>query len=144
MFMGGEAKDLICAVEAAANGDISTGRFNDRVLMQKGCFILNEWGVGPKFNFSMYVRGSYSSDLADVYCAIKGNVPKDTSVDTATVSRLSDIIGRGPKYSEAYATAMLARKHNPKKSREDVVRIVNTLKPKLMSETEEASLSVFP
>jgi uncharacterized protein YwgA len=61
------ADELISAVAKALGRKLSVTNFRDRLLMQKGCFILNEMGIGPIYSFRMYIRGPYSSDLADDY-----------------------------------------------------------------------------
>jgi hypothetical protein len=52
-------------------------------------------------------------------------------------------MSKGAPFAEAYTTIMLARKHNPKMNKEEIVRFVTEMKPSLEKEVEEASSSLF-
>jgi uncharacterized protein YwgA len=140
------ADDLISAVAEALGRKLSVNSFKDRLLMQKGCFILNEMGIGPRYSFRMYIRGPYSSELADDYYALmkKNNFSYSTSVPASAIKELSGIMSKGAPYAEAYTTVMLARKYNPHMNKEEIVKFVKELKPLLEKEVEEASSFLFP
>jgi Uncharacterized conserved protein len=139
------ADNLISAVALAWGKELKIGNFNDRLVMQKGCFLLNEMGVAPGYNFSLYIRGPYSSDLADDYYEILGNKPisNDTSVDPKFIMNLSNIMSKGVNYLEAYSTLVLAHRYNPKLETDQLKHFVFTMKPALKKEIEEASESLF-
>lgn len=65
--MKGETLDLFKAVAAACGHDLKVNEFDDRLTLQRGCYILNSWGFGPFYYFDMYMRGPYSSNLAEEY-----------------------------------------------------------------------------
>lgn len=139
------AGSLIYAVSIAAEHKLDVDKFDDRLMMQKGCFLLNHMGASPSYSFNMYIRGPYSSELADDNFEINRNrIPLDgTDVDADMIGRLSAIFGKGIPYTEAYATLVLAKKYNPRIPAEKVKDMVIGMKPHLKEEIEEASLSVL-
>jgi len=104
------AENLMGAVAEAVGRKLNIDNFGDRLLMQKGCFILNRIGVEPKYKFSLYLRGPYSSDLADDYYEVMRSpgVKLETDVDANKISYLSTIMKRGIRFVEAYATLEMA------------------------------------
>ncbi len=60
-----DARNLISAASRTAGHDLDMDRFDDRLAIQKGCYILNSWGYGPEYRYSMFVKGPYSNELAD-------------------------------------------------------------------------------
>jgi len=135
------ADNLISAVAKSLNRELKINSFNDRLIMQKGCFLLNEMGVLPRYNFSIYIRGPYSSELADDYYTIlgSGNFSYDTDVDESYISELSKIMAKGPSYLEAYSTLILASRYNPKMNEDELAAFVLEMKPKLKKEIAEAA-----
>jgi uncharacterized protein YwgA len=138
------ADKLISAVGRAWGKELKLGTFNDRLVMQKGCFLLNDMGVLPSYNFSLYVRGPYSSELADDYYELmkSGNFSADTYIDVEYIDKLSRIMRKGPSYLEAYSTMVLAREYNPNMSKREIEAFVCNMKPALKKEIEEASASL--
>lgn len=131
--------DLICAVEKAIGRNLDVRAFSDCLAMQKGCYILNSWGYEPKYRFSMYIRGPYSSDLADDYYEMGGNVEKSTRILDEDIDRLRSIFERGLDYVEAYATVLLIKESNSNASNGSIKDKAINLKPHLKNEIEEAS-----
>lgn len=65
--------------------DFNIDKFDSRIRMQKYVYIAKEFfGIDLDYNFSLYIRGPYSSDLADDYYSIggftSGNLP-DSIID---------------------------------------------------------------
>jgi len=114
-------------------------RFDDRLTLQKGCYILNSWGFVPKYNFNMYVRGPYSSGLADEYYkydSIKADV---TDIPEDAIADLAEIYSKGIGYAEAYATVLMVKSNSKGSSNEDILKRALELKPRLKAEVSEAA-----
>ena len=111
-------------------------------MMQKGCYILNTWGYGPFYNFSLYIRGPYSPELADDYYRIR-DLDYRTTVPESDVRRLAEIMGKGVRYTEAYATVLLVKDSNPNRSNETIFKKTLSIKPHLESEIREACSSIL-
>lgn len=140
--MHDDPRGLIFAVSKALGRKLNKGRFNDRLMMQKGCYILNSWGYGPMYNFSLYIRGPYSPELADDYYEMKdpGNY---TAVPESRIVELAGIMGKGVRYTEAYATVLLVKDSNPNRSNETIFKQSLSIKPHLESEIREACSSIL-
>lgn len=104
---------LFETVAMALGRGISVEEFDDRLILQMGCYILNYWGCGPSFRFDMYVCGPYSSSLADGFYRIRDITITETEVQTDTVGRLRHILEKGLPYVEAYTTLMMIRENSP-------------------------------
>lgn len=136
--MHGDARKLLAAVSRAVGHELDVDDFDDRLTMQNGCYILNSWGFGPMYRFSLYIRGPYSSELADDYYSIGNNMGGVTDVPDEVVERLSGIFGKGLHYAEAYATVLLVRNNSPGASDDSIRKRALELKPHLEDEVEEA------
>jgi len=135
------ARNLIAAVAKAMSRKPNVNNFEDRLLMQKGCFVLNKMGVYPKYRFDLYIRGPYSSDLTrDYYDLLKGGgMTYETDVHPECIRELSVLIGKGTPFLEAYATLGLVISYNPGTDRDKLIEFVIDLKPQLKKEIKEAS-----
>lgn len=56
---------LIDAVSTAIGYNLDPKRYEDMIILQKGVYILNSWGIGPMYDFSTYIEGPYSTELAE-------------------------------------------------------------------------------
>lgn len=63
--MHNDMRCLLDVVSRAVGHELNMDDLDDRFMMQRGCYILNSWGYGPMYRFDLYIRGPYSSDLAD-------------------------------------------------------------------------------
>ena len=136
------ARNLIATVaKAMGKKNLNVNNFEDRLIMQKGCYILNSMGVGPRYTFGLYIRGPYSSDLADDYYRLLngGTMTYESEVSPDIIHELSLLIGKGTPFLEAYATLKLALEYNPKMERDKVIGFVINMKPRLNEEIKEAS-----
>ena len=133
----------MAAVASALGRDLKIEDFNDRLVIQKGCYILNSWGFGPMYRFNMYVRGPYSTTLADEYYKIGDVTFRDTTVPDEAVDALRSIFSKGLGYSEAYTMVLMLKNKNPNASYNRIKERALELKPHLSSEIEEASLSLL-
>ena len=138
------ADSLISAVALAWGKELRIKSFEDRLVMQKGCFLLNEMGVTPNYSFSLYIRGPYSSDLADDYYELlrENALSYKTNIDSDLIEKISEIMSKGVGYLEAYSTLILAHKYNPRMEMDSLKRFVFEMKPALRKEIEEASKSL--
>lgn len=59
-----DPRRLLDAVSQAIGYDLDPNLYEDMLIIQKGAYILNSWGIGPKYDFSTYIEGPYSTDLA--------------------------------------------------------------------------------
>lgn len=138
-----DSRKLLAAVSKAVGHGLNVNDFDDRLTMQKGCYILNSWGFGPMYRFSLYIRGPYSSELADDYYSLGNDVGEITDVPDEAVERLSEIFGKGLGYAEAYATVLLVKNNSPGASYDSIHRRALELKPHLSNEVEEACASLL-
>ncbi len=134
-----DARNLIAAVSKAVEHKLDVNKFDDRLAIQKGCYILNNWGYGPEYRYSLYIRGPYSSELADDYYEIGADESDSTDVPPAVIEHLSEIFEKGLPYVEAYATVMLIMVNNPGLPARDIRQMAIDVKPHLESEVVEAS-----
>lgn len=134
--------NLIVAVSKALGRKLSKTRFNDRLLMQKGCYILNDWGYGPYYKYNLYIRGPYSPYLADDYYELK-SVGDNTDIPEQAIKDLSVILNRGIDYTEAYATVLLVKNNNPNRTKEEILKKTLDIKPHLRDEVTEVCSSVL-
>ena len=134
--MHNDPSSLIVAISKAMNRNLNKNRFNDRLLMQKGCYILNSWGFGPMYRYGLYIRGPYSSELADDYFEMT-NPGKTTYVPEEVIRNLSKIMRRGIEFTEAYATVLMIKNNNPGKSYIDIRNRALGIKPHLKKEIAE-------
>jgi len=136
------ARNLIAAVaKAMSRAKLNVNNFEDRLLMQKGCFVLNKMDVCPKYRFDLYIRGPYSSELArDYYDLLKGReMTYETDVHPELIRELSVLIGKGTPFLEAYATLGLVLSYNPELDIDRLIEFVTDMKPHLKKEIKEAS-----
>ena len=137
--MTGGTSDLFNAVAIACGHDLKVSEFNDRLTLQKGCYILNSWGYGPKYPFNMYIRGPYSSELAGEYYKYGVITRGKTGVPEDALSKLAEIYSKGIGYAEAYATVLMIKTNSKGASSEDVLKRAMDLKPRLKAEVAEAA-----
>jgi len=135
----GDTSDLLTAVAIACGRDLKVGEFDDRLTLQKGCYILNSWGYGPRYHFNMYIRGPYSSVLAKEHYKYGTIAGRETDVPEEALSRLAEIFSKGIGYAEAYATVLMIRSNSKDASKEDVLKRAMDLKPRLKAEVAEAA-----
>ena len=135
------ARNIIAAVAHAMGRKPNVNSFEDRLLMQKGCFVLNKLGVYPRYRFDLYIRGPYSSELTrDYYDLLKRkDMTYETDVHPEFIEELSVLIGKGTPFLEAYATLGLVSSYNPRMDRNKLIEFVIGMKPHLIKEIREAS-----
>ena len=140
--MHNNPSNLIVAVSEALGRRLDKRKFMDRLIMQKGCYILNSWGFGPFYKYRLYIRGPYSSELADDYYEIK-RLNNSTDIPVDAIDELSKILSKGVDYTEAYATVLLVKRNNPDRSNADILKKSMEIKPHLKNEVREACSSIL-
>lgn len=138
-----DPSNLIVAVSKACGHFPDIEKFSDRLAMQKGCYILNSWGYEPVYRYSLYIRGPYSSELADDYYEMHGEVSGSTDVSESDLSRLKELYTKGLPYVEAYATVLLLKNSNPNVASNKIMDRALELKPHLEKEVKEACASLL-
>ena len=128
---------LVAAVAKSVRHELSARRFTDRLIMQKGCFILNSWHYGPIYHYNLYIRGPYSKELADDYYRMK-EIPSYTDIPPEAIADLTAIFDKGLGYAEAYATVLLIKENSKDAGSESILNRALELKPRLESEVREA------
>ncbi len=141
--MHNDSRKLLAAVSKAVDHRLNVNDFNDRLTMQKGCYILNSWGYGPRYRYGLYIRGPYSRELADDYYSLGNDIDVDTDVPDEVVARLHAIFDKGIEFAEAYATVLLVIDSSPGASHESIHRRALEIKPHLEREVEEACASLL-
>ncbi|MDR2545424.1 MAG: hypothetical protein LBD03_07810 [Methanobrevibacter sp.] len=63
----GKLNSFINLLNEKLDFSFSTNNFNDRLKLQKYVFIAKYFGFNHAYNYNLYIRGPYSSDLADDY-----------------------------------------------------------------------------
>ena len=141
--MYGDARGLLISVSRAVGRDLDVFNRDDLLTIQRGCYILNSLDYGPKYRYDLYIRGPYSTELADDLFGIEGDIGDDTDVPDEIVSRLSSIFDKGPGYVEAYATVLLIRNNSPGASHSSIHRRASEIMSHLKSEIEEVCSSIL-
>lgn len=139
--MTNDAENLFVAIEKAAGHRLDPDNPNDNILVQRGCYLLNRWGCRPRFAYPLFVGGPYSRDVADLF-QDRRNRGDSTDVPDECIHRLTDLIGHGEDYLEAYTTLLLAVDDNPNLPLDSVVKIVKRVVPRLDNQISEASASL--
>ncbi len=140
--MNNDPRNLFAAVKKAAGKKLNIDKYNDRLMMQKGCYILNRWDHGPIYRYRLYIKGPYSSELAEDYDELGYFNDMDTDVPDSSILRLSEIIKRGKRYMESYTTILLVEENNHGISADYVLRKTLEIRPELKDEIEEAFTSI--
>lgn len=141
--MHNDSRRLLAAVTRAVGHNLDVNDFNDRLTMQKGCYILNSWGFGPRYRYGLYIRGPYSRELADDYYDLGDSIGDETDVPEEAIIKLRNIFDKGLGYAEAFATVMLIIDNSPGASHEGIRRRALEIKPHLEREVEEACASLL-
>lgn len=85
--------------------------FNERLRLQKAVFLLRHLNVEPfrKYNFSLYLHGPYSSELAKDYYGLTKVKSKPVPVDTDKLNQLEWFVSKNEKWLEI-ASSILSLK----------------------------------
>ena len=103
-------------------------KFEDRLKLQKYVFIADHFGLNSGYDFSMYVRGPYSPELAEDYYRrldVESTLPPEfRSQDFINLVKDKDV-----KWLEIAATVLLIYDYNRERgvSRDDIIKIATSI-----------------
>lgn len=118
--------------------------FEDRMRLQKLVYLAKHFGIDLEYNFTLYIRGPYSSELADDYYKIDreydGEIPEilDELITEEKVDTFIEFVkDKDTEELELIATLlMVLERHKPfldslpEEEREDlVVKTIQDIKP---------------
>lgn len=139
-----DPNNLRNAVGAALNQKLNVSKHADRRLIQKGAYILNHWGYGPRYNFDRDIRGPYSTDLEeDLFDLIVTTPTEQMDVPPEDVARLGEIMSRGIKFAEAYTTILMLMETKPWMPEEEIFRTAYGIGEYLHDDVIEACKILF-
>ena len=115
-------------------GPINLDYFNDRLRLQKLGYLAQEFGAKDGFPYSWYIRGPYSSSLANVlFMGVEVDAFRDqvqiSHEEQTIVNKMQKLLGDGindPETLELYASVMYLIP-NKKLSENDVKGIVDIM-----------------
>ena len=102
----------------------------DRLKLQKYVFIADHFGLNSGYDFSMYVRGPYSPDLAEDYLkAVELEAQLPLEFDKDEFVKL--VKGRDEKWFEIATTVLAIYEYNKDRgiSRDDIIKIATSIGP---------------
>ena len=130
---------MMAAVVNAAGHELDMEKFDDRLTMQRGCYILNCWGYGPTYSLDLYIHGPYSRELADDCCELGTCREAEAEIPEEAVEELREIFSEGLGYVEAYAIVLLVKNNNPGVSTGRILERSIELTPKLEIEVKKVA-----
>jgi len=101
--------------------------FNNRLKLQKYVFIAKKFGLRLPYNYSLYIRGPYSSSLADDYYEIQDYHDSDTIEMNDDFFRL--VKNKSEVWLELAATLLMIRERYGSINDERLVDLVKSVKP---------------
>ncbi|MFH1106963.1 MAG: hypothetical protein V1787_03635 [Candidatus Micrarchaeota archaeon] len=130
-------KALACLRVAGLNPKI--GSFSDRLVIQKGTFLLQKLGVKLGYQFNLYIHGPYSKALTDELYAnekVLNKSGKDIKLTAKEEEACRELnaIGFNPSLLEIISTFVILA-DDLKYSQDEALTRLRTLKPKF-SESE--------
>ncbi len=71
--------------------DPSMESFDDRLILQKTVYLIQQMGIPLGYHFSWYLRGPYSRDLtADAFANLGSDAPEGWILDEAVESKIAE------------------------------------------------------
>ncbi|USG99844.1 hypothetical protein K1720_10225 [Thermococcus argininiproducens] len=132
------------ALEKKTGYKFTIETFEDRMRLQKLVYLAKHFGIDLEYNFTLYIRGPYSSELADDYYKIErdydGEIPEilDEFITEEKVDTFIEFVkDKDTEELELIATLlMVLGRHKPflnslpEEEREDlVVKTIQDIKP---------------
>lgn len=116
MSMKSQLKGFINLLNEHVGFDFNINNFDDRLKLQKYVFIGKFFGFNHDYHYNLYIRGPYSSDLADDYYDIyRENVELILPNDIDVNSFFLLIQGKTIDWLESAATMLSLYESNKKK-----------------------------
>lgn len=127
--MSGKAKlnSFIKALEDANILKFNKNRFNHRLKLQKYVYIANLYGLRANYDYSLYIHGPYSSELADDYYTIEDfSNEEPMQLDRRFINLVN---GKTERWLELASTIIMLNKRYPTITREDLIDLAKATKP---------------
>lgn len=87
-----EMKRILAIFKEVMNRKIDMNNFKDRLILQKMTYLIKKFDKSVNYEFNWYVRGPYSSDVAeDAYNAWKIPLPDITPEDNRIAQNIKTI-----------------------------------------------------
>jgi uncharacterized protein YwgA len=110
---------------------ISPLGFNARLRVQKAALLLKHLGVRPftGFEYGLYLRGPYSTDLSSVYYSLGETSPSEPNVDEQTKGILRWFASNDLTWLEVASSILSIEESHPGISDSDVLLQLQLSKP---------------
>jgi uncharacterized protein YwgA len=105
--------------------------FNARLRVQKAALLLKHMSVRPftGFEFGIYLRGPYSSQLSSVYYNLGDSPAREPSMDSATKEALRWFASNDLTWLEVASSILSIKDSHPSMSRSEVLSQLRLSKP---------------
>jgi uncharacterized protein YwgA len=110
---------------------ISPLGFNARLRVQKAALLMKHLGVRPftEFEYGLYLRGPYSTDLSAVYYDIGDTPPSEPSIDEETKGILRWFASNDLTWLEVASSILSIEESHPEISNPEVLLQLQLSKP---------------
>lgn len=144
------------AIEKIGGKRFTIRTFHDRLWLQKIVYIAKHFGINLEYNYSLYIRGPYSKELADDYYTIERefgeDLPniEDPSIEISTLKKLWDFVKeRDIGELELIATILmieskygaLLRSISPSERDKLLIKAIKSIKPYFTEEKISKALN---
>lgn len=112
------------------NFDFNIRSLDDRIKLQKYVFISKSFGLDLGYNYSLYIHGPYSPDLAKDYYNLNLKDYNTTHLERRFNWRNFKLAvqGKSVKWLEISVTALSVKETNPDLSRDELLDILIKIK----------------
>jgi uncharacterized protein YwgA len=117
--------------------------FLKRFRVQKAAYLLKYLGVRPftSYDFSLYIHGPYSPDLAREYYSEKGEEPQVLKIDNDVLELLNWFMNHDERWLEIATSILMIYERYPKIGSKEMLSILKLSKPGITREEFEKILS---
>lgn len=120
---------FIKALEESGVFKFDVNNFEDRLKLQKYVYLFSKLFEDLGYEFTLYVRGPYSRELADDYYSLNKEDIKRADPMELPLEYISFIKGKDSYWLEIAATYLSFRLGNPNKSLDDLCNLITEIKP---------------
>jgi uncharacterized protein YwgA len=105
--------------------------FLKRLRVQKAAYLLKYLGVQPftRYDFSLYIHGPYSPDLAREYYSEKSEGSQVPEIDNDILELLKWFMDHGDRWLEIATSILMIRERYPEIGAEEILSILRLSKP---------------
>ena len=119
--------DFLKALDDAGIIDFDKNRFNHRLKLQKYVFIAQKFGFKTNYNYSLYIHGPYSSNLADDYYHISNF--KDREPMALDFRFVKLVRNKSEEWLELASTILMIIERYGNVDHNTLISLVKTVKP---------------